>query len=618
MAFGFLGSRAIWDPDEGRYTEVALEMAASGNWVYPTLHGVPHFTKPPLTYWSIAAGMAALGQNEWGARLYDGVAFAATILVLAALGQALARGPGGRWAGIVYATMLFPFAAAGIVTADTLLTLFVVASCASFWWGWSSSAASRPAAYAMWAALGLAFLTKGPPGLLPLLVVVPFALLAREAPARGRWSWIRPGPLAVFAVLAFPWYALAVHGAPGLLHYFTEDEFIRRVATAAHHRNPQWYKPFEIYLPVLTLGVLPWSAFWPAALRRAPTLRRLRDRPGPLLLTLWIVLPLLLFSLVKSRQSLYVLPILPALALATALGFRPGRQRRRVAVAVIAAVALLALRFASSRLDHARDARTFADWLRPWIEERGTEVVIVDRDAHGVDFYLDVPVELARWGTDDGMRFRALDSVVDELVELPTTSYRHLFVVEQKRVASLAARIREAGLEPSLGGERYGERIVVVDPADGERGTLRGVALVWEDPGSELDRLDRARGIKPLIEELAPVEVVVLRDPAGSSARVPGHVDEAGALWQLREYGVPLRVCEVEPGREPAQLRLEDGVTVSVRASDDALDVVSGDGQLLGRLTVEAPVAWIELRGPTPRWHRWGPEEALAPQSPIR
>ena len=35
LALLFLGSRGIWDPDEGRYTNVALHMLDSGDWIDP-------------------------------------------------------------------------------------------------------------------------------------------------------------------------------------------------------------------------------------------------------------------------------------------------------------------------------------------------------------------------------------------------------------------------------------------------------------------------------------------------------------------------------------------------------------------------------------------------------
>jgi 4-amino-4-deoxy-L-arabinose transferase len=87
LALGFLGTRGLWEPDEGRYVEVAREMLLSGNYLIPTLNQVPHFTKPPLTYWAIAAGLRVAGWNEWGARLYLALAFVATAWVTAWLGE---------------------------------------------------------------------------------------------------------------------------------------------------------------------------------------------------------------------------------------------------------------------------------------------------------------------------------------------------------------------------------------------------------------------------------------------------------------------------------------------------------------------------------------------------
>jgi hypothetical protein len=66
MAFGFQGTRGLWDPDEGRYTNVALEMMQSGDYFQPHRHHETlHVTKPPVTYWALAASMQSLGRNEW-------------------------------------------------------------------------------------------------------------------------------------------------------------------------------------------------------------------------------------------------------------------------------------------------------------------------------------------------------------------------------------------------------------------------------------------------------------------------------------------------------------------------------------------------------------------------
>ncbi|HET9693180.1 MAG TPA: glycosyltransferase family 39 protein, partial [Steroidobacteraceae bacterium] len=90
VGFAFQGTRGIWEPDEGRYTSVGINMYESGDWLIPTVDGEhPHLTKPPLTYWALAASFALLGHHEWAARLPSAVAFVATGLLVFGLGRRL-------------------------------------------------------------------------------------------------------------------------------------------------------------------------------------------------------------------------------------------------------------------------------------------------------------------------------------------------------------------------------------------------------------------------------------------------------------------------------------------------------------------------------------------------
>ena len=78
LAFGFLGSRPVWDPDEGRYSNVALNMLESGDWLHPMRsHEAGHWTKPPLTYWSVASSVAVLGYTTFAVRLPVALAYLA-------------------------------------------------------------------------------------------------------------------------------------------------------------------------------------------------------------------------------------------------------------------------------------------------------------------------------------------------------------------------------------------------------------------------------------------------------------------------------------------------------------------------------------------------------------
>ena len=123
-ALAFQGSRGIWEPDEGRYTDIATQILRSGDFVTPAFNDeVPHFAKPPLVYWVIAGSVSVVGWNEWGARLPNALAFAVTVLAIGALGRRML--PVRPWLpAVVYATFLLPYVAANAVTTDTLLTMW--------------------------------------------------------------------------------------------------------------------------------------------------------------------------------------------------------------------------------------------------------------------------------------------------------------------------------------------------------------------------------------------------------------------------------------------------------------------------------------------------------------
>ena len=60
LGLAFQGTRGLWEPDEGRYTNVALQMLHAQDFVTLRRNSESlHFTKPPVTYWTIAASVSA-------------------------------------------------------------------------------------------------------------------------------------------------------------------------------------------------------------------------------------------------------------------------------------------------------------------------------------------------------------------------------------------------------------------------------------------------------------------------------------------------------------------------------------------------------------------------------
>ncbi len=400
LAFAFQGSRHVWDPDEGRYTAVALNMLRTGDWLVPRLHDEHlHFTKPPVTYWALGVSMLLLGKNEWAARAPNALAFLGTIFLVFLLGRSIRpRSPG--LPALVYATTILPFGAANLVTTDTILVFFETLAALAFW-KWEESGGKRGFLLLFWGGLGLAFLTKGPPGLIPLLPALAYLLIRKGA--RASLRLFHPAGLLAFLVLGGAWYALVIWKTPGLLDYFLEKEVVGRIFTGMHRRNARWYKAFVVYIPTLLLGGLPWAWFLLGAWRKGAGLLEpsrwkelSRREPALFFLLLWFLLPLPVFFLATSRLPLYILPLFVPLAILSASRIPPSPSfPSKWKKALLAwSLLLIAAKGACAFLPYPKDPVPLARFLRGVHPSPIQEVVFYcTHPRYGLAFYLDTEVE---------------------------------------------------------------------------------------------------------------------------------------------------------------------------------------------------------------------------------
>lgn len=352
-----LGGYRLLDPDEGRNAEVAREMARGDGWVVPHLNGLPYADKPVLFFATVGASIKAFGANEAAARL---PALVFTLLTLATVFWFARRrfGNEAAWtATIATATMPFTLAYARTVIFDSALTLWVVLALIGFYEAIEGAgsddtrpnpvasdrrdlprepgtADKRPLWRALaWAAMALGVLTKGPVAVaLPLLVTVPYAIWRR----RVRFLVDAVAPL-LFLVILLPWLFAMSRRVPGFLEYALVTETGRRLATPELQRTePIWY-----FLIILPAAALPWSvvaaaAWWRGRTSRPPTINR-----AGLYLALWLLVPLVFFSLSQSKRPQYILPLMPAVGLAVA--YQWSHASRRIPSIRAGAVVLLAL-----------------------------------------------------------------------------------------------------------------------------------------------------------------------------------------------------------------------------------------------------------------------------------
>jgi 4-amino-4-deoxy-L-arabinose transferase-like glycosyltransferase len=446
FAFAFQGYRGLYSPDEGRYTAVAMQMLEDGDFIHPQLHPeAPHFTKPPLTYWVLAASIGTLGRSESAARLPGTLAFAATVLLILHLGRRFT--PSQTWLpALIYATCVMPYLAATMITTDTLLTLFeTLMGLAFVEIAYGDPAARRRWQWLLGVAAGLAFLTKGPPGLLPLLAFAVYSVLRPESGGlRALFSW---RALLLLLVVGVSWYLKVVLDQPELLQYFFVDEVYNRVASDAMRRSPQWYGGISVYLPTLLVGGLPWlyAAAWIGWKRRRPRAgwwQRLRADPQRLLIWLWLILPFAIFFFARSRLPLYVLPLFVPLALLLARTLAPLAMPRWNAALILWCIALVGARIGAAFINPDSNDRDLAVALHALLPAKIHEVAFVSTaPRYGLNFYLDTEVErISLKGDKPTLNSQELES------ELTENEGCRVFLTDPENEEKLKQALTEAGI----------------------------------------------------------------------------------------------------------------------------------------------------------------------------
>lgn len=478
-----LGWRGIWDPDEGRYTNVAMEMLATGDYVHPHRHHeTGHWTKPPLTYWAIAVSVATFGPKPWAARLPAALAFLASIALVFAIARVLLPGR-ETLASLVYATSFLPFAASQVITTDFLLAAAVTLAV----YGWVRARFAGDGhelrwIVLMWAAFGLGFLTKGPPALLPLAAILAFHW---TTPPRRPVPLFAPLGLTVFIAIALPWYLVVVRDEPRLLDYFIGHEVVARVATGQHGRNPEWYGWLVVYGPTLLVGTLPWTfgALRALAGHARSFATRWRERlasgRGEALwfLILWFGLPLVVFCVARSRLPLYVLPLFAPLAILIADG-RLARGRGVPAFGWLLAWAavLLAINGAVAWMPTHKDARAWADHLRAYVYVPIREVVFIE-DMARYGLHLEYGAEVEKLSLDPEPQPAINPDVdMDLATELAESEPDRLWITKRERFAEVERRLHALGYAAeSAAPDYYGRAIFRVVPRapSGERDEAR-------------------------------------------------------------------------------------------------------------------------------------------------
>ena len=123
--------------------------------------------------------------------------------------------------------------------------------------------------------------------------------------AQPWWSVI------ALAVLAAPWFLLVSRRNPEFAHFFfVVQHFQRYLSSAGFDR----YQPVWFFVPVLALGLVPWTTMLPGALLQGLRAARAGDAASAMLLV-WALFVFVFFSISQSKLMPYIVPMWPAVAL---------------------------------------------------------------------------------------------------------------------------------------------------------------------------------------------------------------------------------------------------------------------------------------------------------------
>lgn len=311
------------DRDEARFAQASKQMLETGDFITIREQHELRNKKPAGIHWLQAGATAAFSSTEakqiWSYRLPSLIgAMAAAALTFWAGWPLIGRKAALMGSALFAATFLLT-SEAHLGKTDAVLSAFTVLTLGALVRLWQAEPGTGTRGWALlfWGAMGAAFLIKGP--VTPMVAAL--CILALVVWER-RPSWTKPlawwaGP-ALFVAMVLPWFIwvqLATDGAflEGAVGKDLKDKI---VGASEGHGGPPGYHlahlpthffPATILLiPAIVLAVRALVGWGQDAAMRSPGLR---------FLVAWALPTWLVFEILPTKLSHYVLPAYPALAL---------------------------------------------------------------------------------------------------------------------------------------------------------------------------------------------------------------------------------------------------------------------------------------------------------------
>lgn len=293
--------------EETRYASVAWRMFVEHNWFIPQHGGAAYLHKTPLLFWCLNLGWWI--NINWPWQVIIPVIFALlTLYYTQKLACVLFPNKPMIFSLTPLILLAMPFFInnLGILRFDMMLTLFNVMACYHL----MRMRSSRGHYWAFVLANGLGLLAKGPViYMFTLPEVLLFCIYFSYQPWQDAQKLLMGIVLSAGALLV--WWGPIIY--QGKLHLIDRMLFEQVVARATGSKGV--VKPFWDYVPLLPCFFLPWILFAPFLQVRTIFGENEQDRRAARFLIQLFIICFILFSLLKTKESRYLLPVIPLVAI---------------------------------------------------------------------------------------------------------------------------------------------------------------------------------------------------------------------------------------------------------------------------------------------------------------
>lgn len=346
-----IGLRDPWPSDEPRFALVAKTMVESGDWLFPHRGSELYSDKPPMLMWLQALSYQLVRDWRVAFLLPSLLAGLGTLVLVWDLGRRLFTPRAGLLAAVaVLAALMFSFQFKR-AQIDPLVTFLITLAN----WALVRHLVLGPHWRMYWLgcfAAGLGVITKGV-GVIALLMLLPYALARRQgwqrlAATQGDgWRWAG-GALALLAAIAL-WLvpmviAALARGTPEYLGYMQDILFNQTARRYAGQVGGHYGKGWYYFIVVLLLHFFPLSLAYASGWREWRAAWVARDGRYAVLLG-WCALVFLFFTLAAGKREVYLLPLLPMLAVALGPTLERIADARWLHRTALAATVLLGVAF---------------------------------------------------------------------------------------------------------------------------------------------------------------------------------------------------------------------------------------------------------------------------------